>query len=86
MTKHGITIRDKKTKELVKFIECDYGRKALIILSALRTQTDLKRFSVEEEIISDDLQEIRERGLNHNKEVREKIGKPTAEEIIKELK
>ena len=34
--KHGITIREKKTKTLVKFIECPTGITALKVLSGVR--------------------------------------------------
>lgn len=34
--KHGIAIRERKTNELVEFIECDTGRDALRVLSGIR--------------------------------------------------
>ena len=34
--KHGISVRERKTNELVEFIECETGRPALRILSGIR--------------------------------------------------
>jgi len=51
MTKHGITIRDKKTKEIIRFIECETGRTALKILSGVRHNLNNKDFIASEEFI-----------------------------------
>ena len=36
MSKHGIVVRERKTKKIVEFIECATGRPALKILSGIR--------------------------------------------------
>jgi len=52
MEKHGIAIRQKKTKKLVKFYECEVDR-ALRILSGVRYNLDTKNYTANEEFVKD---------------------------------
>lgn len=49
MKKHGIAIREVKTKKLVDFIECDIG-KALKVLGGVRINMSKKYYATEEEV------------------------------------
>lgn len=51
-TKHGIAVRNKKTKQLVQFIECQYGSPALRVLSGVRMNLH-KEFDAQEDIIDE---------------------------------
>ena len=52
-SKHGIAIRNRKTKELIEFIECDYGKVALRVLGGVRINMDTKRYIASEEVIAE---------------------------------
>lgn len=47
---HGIAIRDRKTKRLVRFVECDVGREALRVLGGVRINLN-SRCVAEEEVL-----------------------------------
>ena len=51
-TKHGIAVRNKKTKQLVSFVECQYGSPALRVLSGMRMNLG-KEFDAQEDIIDE---------------------------------
>ena len=51
-TKHGIAVRNKKTKQLVQFVECQYGSSALRVLSGVRMNLH-KEFDAQEDIIDE---------------------------------
>lgn len=50
--KHGITIREKKTHKLVKFVECEISQ-ALKILGGTRINLDSKNYEANEEYVSE---------------------------------
>ena len=50
-SKHGIAIRDKKTKELVDFIECGLGNSALRVLSGVRHNLDSRNYYATEDFV-----------------------------------
>ena len=53
MSKHGIAIRERKTKKLVKFMECRCGREALLVLSGVRRNMNTRDYKAEEEGVED---------------------------------
>lgn len=50
---HGISIRHRKTKEIVKFIKTDYGTPALKVLSGVRINMS-PDYVASEEIITEE--------------------------------
>lgn len=62
MKKHGVTIRKKKTNEIVDFIECDFGRTSLVVLSGIRRNLSPDFVAREETIDSSEL--IVDKSLN----------------------
>ena len=55
---HGISVRDRKTKELVEFIKCDYGRPALSVLSGIRMNMSPEYVATEENVSEDEIKTI----------------------------
>lgn len=53
MTKHGITIRKKKSNILVEFIECRTGNHALRVLSGVRHNLG-NDYKASEEFVSEE--------------------------------
>lgn len=49
--KHGITIREKDSGLLMKFIECDTGKRALTILSGVRINLNHDDYKASEEYV-----------------------------------
>ena len=48
---HGIAIREKKTKKLDEFMECDVGREALKILGGVRINLNHEDYYAEETMV-----------------------------------
>ena len=51
--KHGIAVRERSTKKLVHFIECETGPRALMILSGRRHNLDTTNYRAEEEFVKE---------------------------------
>ena len=52
-TKHGIAVRNRKTKVLVQFVECSYGSNTLRMLSGVRMNLH-KDFDAQEDIVEEE--------------------------------
>jgi len=52
--KHGISIREKKTKILVEFIECPTGNSALRVLSGVRHNLDKENYEATEDFVNEE--------------------------------
>jgi len=60
MRKHGITVRERKTNNLVKFIECLRGRPALQILGGIRINMSPDYKASEEFVSEEEIAKIKE--------------------------
>jgi len=58
MKKHGIAVREIKTKKLVEFIECATGRPALKILGGIRINMSPNYRASEEFVTEKEITEI----------------------------
>ena len=56
---HGVSVRNKKTKELVEFIETDYGRTTLSVLSGIRINMSPEFIAQEENIEQSEISAIK---------------------------
>ena len=56
---HGVSVRDRKTKELVEFMPCDYGKPALRILSGIRMNMSHEFIASEENVSQSEIDSIK---------------------------
>ena len=58
---HGITIRNRASKELVEFIKCPVGRQALMVLSGVRRNLGSDYDAQEDFITTEEFSELEAR-------------------------
>ncbi len=61
MNKHGIAVRNRKTNQLIEFIECDTGRPALRMLSGRRMNLHQDYDAQEDFVDEAEIQQIKDR-------------------------